>query len=138
MGQLGSNLEGRLRNTDLPTTKCLFPIFEAVVNSIYAIDDRIAKDSEFSMSDGKIRIIINRENKTDLFGDKPSISSIIIEDNGIGFTDENYTSFCELDTMYRASLGCKGIGRLFWLKAFNSAEINSTYYSNGFHNRHFY
>lgn len=138
MEQLGSNLEGRLRNTDLPTTKCLFPIFEAVVNSIYAIDDRITNDSAFSMSDGRIRIIINRENKTDLFGDKPSISSITIEDNGIGFTDENYKSFCELDTMYRASLGCKGIGRLFWLKAFNSAEINSTFFSNGIHNRHFF
>ena len=41
MAQLGSSLEGRLRNTDLPISKCLFPVFEAVVNSIYAIDDRL-------------------------------------------------------------------------------------------------
>lgn len=53
MAQLGSSLEGRLRNTDLPVTKCLFPVFEAVVNSIYAIDDRLKSDNSFSITEGK-------------------------------------------------------------------------------------
>lgn len=127
MAQLGSSLEGRLRNTDLPITKSLFPIFEAVVNSIYAIDDRLKSDNTFAMADGKIRIILNRANESDLFGGKAELLSVTIEDNGIGFNENNYNSFCELDSLYRESLGCKGIGRLLWLKAFDSAEIESAY-----------
>ena len=46
--QLGASLQGRLRNTDLPVSKCLYPLFEAVVNSIYAIDDRVDSDNEKS------------------------------------------------------------------------------------------
>lgn len=32
--------------------------------------------------------------------------------------------------MYRAYRGCKGVGRLLWLKAFNSVEIKSCYLEN--------
>lgn len=55
--QLGSSLQGRLRNTDLPITNCLYPLFEAVVNAIYAIDDRVNLDNSFSQTDGKIRFL---------------------------------------------------------------------------------
>lgn len=107
MVQIASNLEGRLRNTDLPLAKCLFPLFEAVVNSIYAIDDRCKSDSSFSMKDGRIRVMLERSNDSDIFGGKAELCRVTIEDNGIGFTNDNYNSFCELDSMYRAQLGCK-------------------------------
>ena len=77
-----------------------------------------------------IRVSLNRAANSDLFGGKAEILSIMIEDNGIGFNDENYDSFCELDTMYHASKGCKGIGRLLWLKSFSSVEIDSCYMDN--------
>ena len=93
MAQLGSSLEGRLRNTDLPVTKCLFPVFEAVVNSIYAIDDRLKSDNSFSITEGKIRVILERANTSDLFGGKAELLGITVEDNGIGFTKDNYKSF---------------------------------------------
>ena len=125
--QLGASLQGRLRNTDLPISKCLYPIFEAVVNSIYAIDDRLASDKSFISTDAKNKLKLNRAEKSDLFGGKTEILSISIEDNGIGFNDDNFKSFCELDSMYRASRGCKGIGRLLWLKCFESVEIDSCY-----------
>lgn len=136
---LGSNLRGRLRNTDLPVSKCLFPLFEAVVNSIYAIDDRIVSEDSFNSTDGRIRITLNRSSTGDLFGGKAEISSITIEDNGIGFDENNYESFCELDSMYRVNRGCKGIGRLLWLKCFTSVEIESFYRSHdgATKNRHF-
>ena len=35
---LNTSLKGRLRNTNLPITYSLFPLFEAVVNSIHSID----------------------------------------------------------------------------------------------------
>lgn len=137
--QLGFSLKGRLRNTDLPVAKSLYPLFEAVVNAIYAIDDRIEMMNSFNMDDARIRIIINRGVASELFGGKAEILSIAIEDNGIGFDDANYYSFCELDSMYRASRGCKGIGRLLWLKCFSSVEIDSCYKDSGGDkkNRHF-
>lgn len=136
---LGSNLRGRLRNTDLPVSKCLFPLFEAVVNSIYAIDDRVASADSFASTEGNIRVTLNRSSDSDLFGGKAELSTITIEDNGIGFDDNNYNSFCELDSMYRANRGCKGIGRLLWLKCFASVEIESFYKSDDgtIKNRHF-
>jgi len=54
--QLGASLQGRLRNTDLPVSKCLYPLFEAVVNAIYAIDDRVDSDNAFALSEGRIRV----------------------------------------------------------------------------------
>ena len=36
---LGTNLKGRLRNTDLPKSHGLMPLFEAVVNSIESIEE---------------------------------------------------------------------------------------------------
>ena len=136
--QLGISLQGRLRNTNLPQSKSLFPIFEAVVNSIYAIDDRLLVDKSFSMADASIRVIIERESSADLFGGKSAISSITIEDNGIGFNDANYESFKELDSLYRQERGCKGVGRLLWLKAFSLVEVDSTYQDkSSFARRHF-
>ena len=89
--QLGASLQGRLRNTDLPISKCLYPLFEAVVNAIYAIDDRLASDTSFNSTDAKIIIRLNRAADSDLFGGKTEITSITIEDNGIGFNDDNLT-----------------------------------------------
>ena len=40
---MDSNLRGRLRNTSLPKSNALLPLYEAVVNSIHAIDERIEK-----------------------------------------------------------------------------------------------
>lgn len=139
MKQLESSLEGRLRNTNLPISKCLYPLFEAVVNSIYAIDDRLSADKSFMTSEGKIKVSLNRASSGDLFGEKAEILSMMIEDNGIGFDDDNFKSFCKLDSMYRASRGCRGIGRLLWLKSFSSVEIDSCYKDKDgiIKNRHF-
>ena len=46
-------------------SKCLFPLFEAVVNSIYAIDDRIASIDSFASTEGKIRVTLNRSSDSD-------------------------------------------------------------------------
>lgn len=36
-------------------------------------------------------------------------------------------SFQTLDTDYKASLGCRGVGRLTWLKAFTRVRVDSVY-----------
>jgi len=62
---LNTNLHGRLRNTSLPTTRGLLPLFEAVVNSIHGIEDRkLAPDA------GQLEIEILRMPQGELaFGD---------------------------------------------------------------------
>jgi hypothetical protein len=43
---LNTSLKGRPRNTNLPKSHTLFPLFEAVVNSIHLLDERIKLDIE--------------------------------------------------------------------------------------------
>ena len=47
---LNTSQKGRLRNTNLPKLHTLFSLFEAVVNSIYSIDERIKNYKEFEIS----------------------------------------------------------------------------------------
>ena len=131
MKTMPANLAGRLRNTPLPLTSGLLPLFEAVINSIHAIEDIDA-----STDRGHIRIEIERDQTRELpfDGDKkrgpdthPDILGFKIIDTGIGFTDDNMESFRTLDTDYKANRGCRGIGRLLWLKAFKHVAIVSVY-----------
>ena len=55
------------------------------------------------------------------------IENIIIVDNGIGFDDENYNSFDTYASEYKIQKGCKGVGRMLWLKAFCSVSIESIF-----------
>ena len=55
------------------------------------------------------------------------IVGFIVEDNGVGFTPDNMSSFETLDTDFKASLGCRGVGRLLWLKAFDKVSVRSAY-----------
>ncbi len=51
------DLVGRVKNFDLPKTQPLIPLYEAVVNSIYAIEERQSKED----FEGRIDIKIIRE-----------------------------------------------------------------------------
>lgn len=123
-----TNLKGRLRNTNLALNQSLMPVFEAVVNSIHAIEER-----GLAMEDGKIVLNIEREypNLVDDTHVLPDITGFKIEDNGCGFNNVNYQSFSELDSEHKADKGCRGVGRLLWLKVFNKIKINSSYLEDG-------
>ncbi|MFX1451648.1 MAG: hypothetical protein ACFFCM_12435 [Promethearchaeota archaeon] len=121
------NLKGRVRNIDerMLSKEPLMPVYEAVINSIQAIQ-------ESKQEDGKIIIKIIRETTTD--GKKSMetpIKSFKILDNGIGFDDKNYKEFNTSDTDYKKEYGGKGIGRLTWLKAFDRVEIKSIFLKDG-------
>lgn len=137
---LTTNLAGRLRNTPLPRTHALLPLFEAVVNSIHACEDSTGKAIEGS----SIAVHILREPKeasqVDLLNTEPrrtgvealpEIKGFRIIDNGIGFNDANMESFKTLDSDYKEDKGCRGVGRLLWLKAFKTVEIVSRYAEPG-------
>lgn len=69
------DLAGRVKNFDLPKTQPLIPLFEAVVNSIYAIEER-QQQLEF---DGciEIRIIREPQGVAEIEGIDTSINSIL-------------------------------------------------------------
>ena len=127
-----TNLHGRLRNTSLPKSSGLMPLFEAVVNSIHSIEE-----AKLGSSDGKISVYILRKQQaylpsndgTNKPGPTPleDIIGFKIVDNGIGFNNENMKSFETLDSEHKADKGCRGIGRLLWLKAFQKVEVESHY-----------
>ena len=127
---LQASLKGRLRNTTLPKTSVLFPLFEAVVNSIHSIDERVNTQIDFTLAQGVIRIEVVRSSQKNILNEKGDITGFMIHDNGIGFTESNYKSFQTLDSDYKIKQGCRGIGRLLWLKAFNSVKICSSFFEN--------
>ena len=63
-----SNLAGRVRNTELPLSHSMMPIFEAIINSIHSIED-----ADISAENGQITIEITRTAvQEELIGDKNS------------------------------------------------------------------
>lgn len=123
---LGHDLQGRIRNLNWkPSSQWAMPILKAVSNSLHATQ-------HLSSNQREIRITLIREgdNRNTLLKEIQRERHIIgfrIEDNGIGFNDTNFEAFQTLDTRNKQSFGGKGIGRLFWLKAFSAVSINSTY-----------
>ncbi|MCQ2295848.1 MAG: hypothetical protein MJZ45_00430 [Bacteroidales bacterium] len=127
---LETSLKGRLRNTNLPKADVLLPLFEAVVNSIHSIDERIEKQKDIDMENAYIKICVIRSAQSTIAGSKSEVCGFSVIDNGIGFNKDNYKSFLTLDSDYKIDKGCKGVGRLLWLKAFSSVSVESTYVGN--------
>lgn len=129
MREFSISLKGRVNNFSLPKNQPLIPLFEAVVNSIHAIDER--KKSDPSFSNGQIKISIHWDISQITFDSiLPTITGFTITDNGIGFDDNNIESFLQSDSTYKEAIGGKGVGRFSWLLAFDRAEIESIYKEN--------
>ncbi len=120
-----TELEGKINNMPHFKSEALLPVFEAVVNSIQAIQAR------HDIKRGEITVRIHRDPQMRLSAEETDrekpIVGFTIEDNGIGFDEQNYRSFLTSDTTYKLERGCKGVGRFFWLKAFAKVEIESVY-----------
>lgn len=126
MALFGVDIAGRVRNYKLGKKQVLFPLFEAVVNSIQAIEDRISQDND--IENGNIDISLKRNPALDIDGDiQGNIVQITVRDNGVGFNQENMDSFLQSDSTYKESRGGKGVGRFCWLKVFSNVHIESTY-----------
>ncbi len=127
-----TNLQGRIRNLSLPKKNGLIPLFEAVVNSIHAIEEK-SLESNSNPSLGKIRVRIIRSSEQDEFDLTPgrraekAIRGFEVIDDGIGFTENNWGSFNQLDHTLKVEKGCRGVGRLTWLKAFQEVRVRSIF-----------
>jgi len=120
------DIKGKINEKKLAYSHTLLPLFEAIVNSIQAIEE----DSATSPGIIEIDIIRSAQTGLELDGkeDIPDITDFFIRDNGIGFNEKNYESFNYAHSTYKK--GGKGIGRFTWLRAFQKAEIESRYREN--------
>ena len=127
MQSLTTDLEGIIRELSISEGEVLYPFYEAVVNSIQAIDERI------NCSNPRVSVYIERDkSEQNLFEryDSFPISSIRIVDNGIGFTENNYDSFSKAHSTKKVKIGGKGLGRFTMLSVFQKMKIDSVRESN--------
>jgi len=122
------DIKGKINEKRLAFNNTLLPLYEAIVNSIQAIEEDSATKT------GIIEIDIIRSTQKEIdFGKTdilPEIVDFQIKDNGIGFNEKNYESFNFAHSTYKFNKGGKGIGRFTWLRAFNRAEIESRFFEN--------
>jgi hypothetical protein len=132
---LTTSLAGRVRNTSLPKSHALLPLLEAIVNGIQAIDAL----HEESAAPGRINVSVHRDAQAEFDFGQPNpgrapmkpIVGFTVEDDGVGFTAQNMSSFETLDSDFKSDLGCRGVGRLLWLKAFDKVSVRSAYEDEG-------
>ncbi len=118
------NFKNRVRNFKFSVSDVFVPLYEAITNSMQAIEEA----NKFTDSYINIKIARDSYRIADFTS---GIFSIEIEDNGIGFVNHNYDSFCTSDSDYKFEIGGKGVGRINWIKAFEMVEVDSIYEEEG-------
>jgi len=117
------DVQGKINSVNRFKSNALLPLYEAVVNSIYSIEN---SDSQPLV---KVKLFfmggVDEGSKT--------LNSVLITDYGAGFNDDNLDSFLKSDSTFNSRFGCKGVGRFTWLCAFDKAHIRSVYEENGVH-----
>jgi hypothetical protein len=86
---------------------------------MFGIEDRYGDD----VAKGHIDITVTKLSD-------PRAIDILIADDGIGLDGDRYAAFCEIDTDFKRNKGGKGVGRLFWLDAFENIHVESSYRLN--------
>jgi hypothetical protein len=95
-------------------------MFEAVINSIQSLET-----VDYS---GNIEIKIVRSTQRDIDDSHlTAIERFVVTDDGPGFDQANYDSFCTADSRFKEAMGGKGIGRFIWLKAFSAVNVESVF-----------
>jgi hypothetical protein len=122
MASLTTDILGQVARLPLRPneTNALLPLFEAVSNSLHAINDRFGDKG--AAEQGRIDIEILRDGEDD-----DQIHGFRVSDNGVGLDDHNYNSFRTPFSQHKIQRGGKGVGRLGWLKVFKKIEVESIY-----------
>ncbi len=94
------------------------PVIECLTNSLEA-------------DASNITVKLDSVNREGHFNELKYVQRITVTDDGKGFTEIDFHAFKEYRTKNKIHLGCKGVGRLTWLKIFDKAEIKSVVRENG-------
>ena len=116
-----TDIRGRIRNYTVPKENPLMAVHEAITNSFHSIYDARAK----GLPAGMITIEVLREARNG--NGLPYVNGFEVTDDGVGFDDENYSSFCTAESTRKERIGGKGVGRFAWLVVFRTASIDSVY-----------
>jgi DNA topoisomerase VI subunit B len=116
---LDGDILNRVRRLPKPSqaSEALQPLFEAISNSLHAVED--AHRAQYQELGRIIVTIVSIKT--------PKSVQITVADNGIGLDDERFRAFCTTDTDYKVGRGGKGIGRLLWLDAFEGIKVESVF-----------
>jgi hypothetical protein len=96
------DLVGKLKNTQLPRSKALLPMFEAVVNSFQSIEDAGGR-----IQNPIIEIIAKRDPVLPGIEMDTEVNGFVITDNGVGFNDANVDSSSHLTRSTRSAVAAK-------------------------------
>jgi hypothetical protein len=124
MTTMKGDIVNRVKRLPKPSqaAEALQPVFEAVSNSLHAIEDAFG---EFEyQSRGAITVTISNLRS-------PDDIQIVVDDNGVGLQPTRFKAFCTTDTDYKIDRGGKGVGRLLWLDAFDDVRVSSIYKDGG-------
>lgn len=91
-------------------------LFEIITNAIYAN----ATEIKCELNSFDTPIEFDPQNPA-----KKRLDTITVTDNGDGFDDDNYKSFSTYRTERNKNLGCKGVGRLIYLKVYDEVKLVS-------------
>jgi hypothetical protein len=116
------DVKGKVNNLILSPSDRLVPVFEAIVNSIQATGKKAKAELTVKAIRQNTQNVLNVEDNN-----YQQIESFEIIDSGEGFNNANYQSFKTAESTYKSSLGCKGVGRFTWLKAFETVLVESVY-----------
>lgn len=118
--QLQHSITRRLNNFSLSPSpdNSLIGVYEAISNSIHAASD--------TGSPEKIAVYVTVVR--DVLGDP---DGFVIVDNGVGLNSANFHSFRHVDSDFKIKRGGKGVGRLMWLKTFDSVAVSSIFTEGG-------
>lgn len=119
-----ANIKGLVDRLELSQAKAMMPLYEAISNSIDAIEEH-----QDGFKDHSIRIrLVPSKDLAHQGGDETLIvDGFDVIDDGVGFDDRNIASFQEAHTLSKVKLGGRGVGRFTFLKVFSSAHIRSVF-----------
>lgn len=122
MASIDQNIVNRVKKLTKPSNsaQALQPIFEAVSNAKFAIDDLNEQADEIGKKKGRIDVEVDKLSD-------PTKVKIVVSDDGIGLDKERFDAFCVIDTDFKSKKGGKGVGRLFWLDSFKSISVSSAF-----------
>ncbi|HVW99507.1 MAG TPA: hypothetical protein VHA52_03570 [Candidatus Babeliaceae bacterium] len=119
MSQMFAEIE-RIVNEDVSNRITQYDvIYEAIINAIHANATSIT--CSLTSFDNLLQ---DTESGAEI--STPKIDVIKVKDNGDGFNDANYNSFCKYRSKYKMGLGCKGVGRFIFLKVYANAIYKSS------------
>lgn len=119
-----ANVKGLVERLELSQAKAMMPLFEAISNSIDAIEEH--KDGVLRHKI-HIRLLALRDLVHQAGEDDFIVDGFEISDDGVGFSDANLASFKEAHTLAKVKVGGKGVGRFTFLKVFSSVYIRSVF-----------